>query len=82
MDIPEGFLNFYFAYGLDRTTMTANKVCRCDKMVFLRFDWKEEKWVDAPSYASILWGQGRWDYDEITEEEALQIIENVLKHRN
>lgn len=72
--------DFYFVYGYNRKAGTAGKVCRRIKSNFQLYAWSKRAWVDDPELCRIYIGEDIY-YDEVTEAEALKIIEASEKAR-
>jgi len=68
--------DFYFAYDYNPENNTCSLLCRHISHSFEVFDKKKKRWVPDNSLARILIGEDIY-YDEITEEQALKIIENL-----
>lgn len=65
--------DFYFVY-YDEKKNTALRLYRYLDSEFERFDKDKLVWIPAPEQACILVGED-WDYDEINEKEAMEIID-------
>lgn len=68
--------DFYFAYGYNAENKTADRLYRYINQGFERYDLNEKKWGPSPEQCCIFAGED-WDYDEITEKQALEIIKNI-----
>lgn len=68
--------DFYFAYGYDEKTHKASRLCRHINSHFEQYNKAAKKWEVNNELSSILIGDD-WDYDEITEDQANEIIENI-----
>lgn len=67
--------DFYFAYGYDEQNRTATRLYRFIGGNFERYDPISRDWKLDPDQCRIFIGED-WEYDEITEEQALEIIKN------
>lgn len=67
--------DFYFAYDYDPKKKTASRLYRRVNFVFERYIPDEEQWTDSPEQACIYIGEDVF-YDEISEAEAQEIIQN------
>lgn len=70
--------DFYFVYGYNEKNKSASRLYRKINHNFERYNNAEKKWNPSPEQCCINIGED-WDYDEITEEQALEIIENWNK---
>lgn len=68
--------DFYFAYRYNKEKNNVSRLYRTIKSVFERYNKDTSSWELAPEQSYILIGED-WEYDEITEEEANKIIENM-----
>ncbi|MBB6218668.1 hypothetical protein HNQ80_004842 [Anaerosolibacter carboniphilus] len=67
--------DFYFAYNYDEQKNTASRLYRRINCSFEKYDKAKKQWKPAPEQSCIYIGED-WDYDEITEEQAAEIINN------
>ncbi len=67
--------DFYFAYDYDETSGTASRLYRRIDEQFQRYIPQNRLWESAPEQCCIYIGEDTF-YDEITEEQAKQIIKN------
>ncbi len=65
--------DFYFAYDYDNKNMTASRLYRRINSEFERYNIESQSWEPAPEQSCIYIGEDIF-YDEITEEQALEII--------
>ncbi|HHV98593.1 MAG TPA: hypothetical protein GXX36_03310 [Clostridiaceae bacterium] len=68
--------DFYFAYDYNPENNTCSLLCRHINHSFEVYNKKEKRWVPDNSLARIFIGEDIY-YDEITEEQAQKIIENL-----
>lgn len=68
--------DFYFAYGYNEKYHKATRPCRRINFEFERYIKESESWIPAPEQGCIYIGED-WEYEEITVEEAIKIIENM-----
>ena len=66
--------DFYFAYGYSEVDKKALRLYRHINHDFERYNKDTQKWEPSPEQSCIFIGED-WDYDEISEEQALAIIE-------
>lgn len=66
--------NFYFAYGYDVNSQTADRLYRHIEGVFERYDFEKNEWIPAPEQACIFIGEDTM-YDEIAEEQVQNLID-------
>lgn len=69
--------DFYFVYGYDAKKNIVKRLYRRIKCVFEKYNFDIHKWEPAPEQGCIYVGKD-WDYDEISEEQANNIIKNML----
>lgn len=67
--------DFYFAYGYNKKNKSASRLYRHINHNFERYNKDKKKWESSPEQSCIFIGED-WDYDEITEQQAFEIIEN------
>lgn len=67
---------FYFAYGYNEKYHKANRLYRRVNFEFERYIKESGAWIPAPEQSCIYIGED-WEYEEITEEEANRIIEDM-----
>ena len=65
--------DFYFAYGYDKEKKTASRLYRHIDSEFERYNPEKHEWEPAPEQCCIFIGED-CEYDEITEEEAKELI--------
>ncbi len=70
--------DFYFAYDYSSINNTASKLCRHINHAFEIYDPIRQEWVKDNELARIFIGEDMY-YDEITEDQAKKIIENLNK---
>lgn len=68
--------DFYFAYNYDKNSQSASRLYRFFNGEFDRYDEAESKWEPDPEQCKIFIGED-WEYDEISEEQAQEIIKAV-----
>ncbi|KQL37137.1 hypothetical protein [Psychrobacillus sp. FJAT-21963] len=69
--------DFYFAYNYDENSQSASRLYRFINGEFDRYDEVENKWKPDSEQCKIFIGED-WEYDEISEKQAKEIIENML----
>ena len=68
--------DFYFAYDYNPKKNTCSLLCRHINHSFEVYSEVEKKWIPDESLSRIFIGEDIY-YDEITEKQALKIIENM-----
>lgn len=70
--------NFYFAYEYDSVKKTCSRLYRFVSSKFEKYDFDNDEWLSSPEQACIFVGKDVM-YDELTEDEAMEVITKCVK---